>query len=172
MKNHSLQLWVLNLCLKGKRSGQNTDLSYEVVGTCYIDTNFHWWYTMRHFFVQMKITKDESLFWKYSIFFWRVLGTVWEQSTKKSFYWIVLFLYSVKMLLRFSKQLEKVPSFSWPDQPQREMIQLKRLKVLQNAITKPTRRKMTPTFLDILCMIYMERQIKCEHNTPWNWSLY
>lgn len=86
---------------------------------------------MKHFFVQMKITKEESLFWKYyssgpAPFFWRVLDTVWKQNTKKLL-WDWFFLYTVKVLPRFSKQLEKVPSFSWSCQPRRERIELEGL---------------------------------------------
>lgn len=54
---------------------------------------------------------------------WHSLGTEY----KKSFYGIALFLYSVKVLPRFSKQLGKVPAFSWPCQPQREGIKLEQL---------------------------------------------
>lgn len=56
----------------------------------------------------------------------------------------------MEMFPGFAKQLEKVPSVSWPYQPQRERIQLER-EVLLNAIAKSTNRKMTSMFSDIVC---------------------
>lgn len=87
---------------------------------------------MQYFFVQMEIPKEESLFWKYcssgpASFFEECLAQFRNRVQKKLLWDCFSFLCSVKVLPRFSKQLEKVPSFSWPCQPQRERIELERL---------------------------------------------
>lgn len=133
MKNHSLQLWVLNLFLKGKHSGQNKDLSFKVVSTLLYWHTFAWMEQNAIFFCSNESTQRgkpvlKILFFWTSIFFlksaWHSLGTEYK---KKLLWDCFSFLCSVKVLPRFSKQLEKVPSFSWPCQPQRERIELEQL---------------------------------------------
>lgn len=99
-----------------------------------------------------------------------MLGTVWEPSTKKDCVLLLSFVLC-EGVPKISKQLEKVPSFLWPCQPQRErIIELEGLS--SKCHTFSTRRKMTPTFSDTLCMIFLGRWMKSEHKTLRKWSLY
>lgn len=153
MKNHSLQLWVLNLFLKGKRSGQNMDLSYKAVGTLLYWHTFALTKQNETFFCSNGNNQRgkpvlKILFFWTSTFFWRVLDTVWKQNTKKLL-WDWVFLYTVKVLPNFQKQLGKVPSFSWPCQPRRERTELEGLSSPKRH-NKIHRRKMT-LHSQILC---------------------